>query len=150
MVAIIPAVKVATKYLPIALEVARQLDRQLRPHVLAYRLARSVDGYVARWDGEDRPHWVVFPSTDGPPLAAHPPMTERELGVVTRELDRSVLRHHRELPEARARDAVVSIRNAPAALRGKRHRRRDDAGDGATSPADVSDAGTSDAGEGGA
>ena len=58
-----PAIKVA----PLAFEVARQLDRQLRPHLLAYRLARDVDGLVGRWTSDVGGPWVVFARRDAEP-----------------------------------------------------------------------------------
>lgn len=124
MVAIGPALRVALKVAPIALEVTRQLDRQLRPHLLAYGAARSVDGYVGRWVGESGSHWVVFASPTDAPLKVFPPLSEVELDVVARELDRSTLRHHSELTEAKARDAALSIRSAPAKTLGRLRRDR--------------------------
>jgi hypothetical protein len=120
MVAFGPAVRVAVKVAPIAIEVARQVDRQLRPHVLAYRLARDVDGYVGRWTAQDAAHWLVFPDRSGPPLRAFPPLPPAELEAAHGQLDRVGLRHHSQLPEARARDAVASLRAGPARLRGRR------------------------------
>ncbi len=111
----------ALKYTPIALEAARQLDRQLRPHVLAYGSARDVGGYVARWTAGDGVHWVVFPERDAPPLRAFPPLSATELQIVDEQLDRSTLRHHRDLPEARVRETGTRIARTPGKLaRGRR------------------------------
>src|SRR6056297_2120458 len=93
----------ALRYSPIALEAARQLDRQLRPHLLAYGSARDVDGFVARWTTADGVHWIVFPDRQARPLRAFPPLTSAELEVVDEQLDRGTLRHHRDLPEARVK-----------------------------------------------
>lgn len=112
----------ALKYTPIAVEAARQLDRQLRPHVLAYGSARDVGGYVARWTAGDGVHWVVFPDTDAPPLRAFPPLSASELQVVDEQLDRTTLRHHADLPEARVRQTGSRLAQAP----GKLARRRQD------------------------
>jgi hypothetical protein len=120
VVAFGPAVRVAVKVAPLALEVARQVDRQLRPHVLAYRLARDVDGYVGRWSGSDVAHWLVFPSTSSPPLRAFPPLTPAELDAADRQLDRRGLTHHSDTPEARAKHLVANLRSGPARLRGRR------------------------------
>ena len=112
----------ALKYTPIALEAARQLDRQLRPHVLAYGSARDVGGYVARWTAGDGVHWVVFPERDAPPLRAFPPLSASELQVVDEQLDRTTLKHHGELPEARVRQTGTRLVQTP----GKLARRRRD------------------------
>jgi len=114
----------ALKYTPIALEVARQLDRQLRPHVLAYGSARDVDGYVARWTAADGVHWVVFPNETEAPLGAFPPLSEKELAVVHEQLDRGTLRHHAELPEARVKQTGSKLVTAPVRL--AQRRRGDD------------------------
>lgn len=106
----------ALKYTPIALEVARQLDRQLRPHVLAYGSARDVGGYVARWTADDGVHWVVFPEPDAPPLKAFPPLSDAELEVVAARLDRDTLRHHGDLPEAKVRSSGTKLVQAPRDL----------------------------------
>ena len=93
----------ALKYTPIVLEGARQLDRQLRPHLLAYGAARDVDGFVARWTATDGVHWVVFPDREARPLRAFPPLPKAELEVIDEQLDRSTLKHHADLPEARVK-----------------------------------------------
>lgn len=129
MVAVGPTLRLALKVAPIALEVTRQLDRQLRPHVLAYRRAREVDGYVGRWTGHAETHWLVFPGWNSPPLVAFPPLSEAELVLADRELDRTSLRHHRELPEARVGDGlrvvghgVKNVTTAPVDLARRRRR----------------------------
>ncbi len=101
MVAFGPAVRVAVKVAPVVIEVTRQLDRQLRPHVLAYRRAREVDGLVGSWTDQKATHWLVFVDRGGPPVVAFPPLTAAELALADRAIDRSGLRHHDELPEAR-------------------------------------------------
>jgi hypothetical protein len=106
----------ALRYSPIVLEAARQLDRQLRPHVLAYGSARDVGGYVGRWTADDGVHWIVFPERDAPPLKAFPPLTSTELQVVAEQLDRSTLKHHTELPEARVKQTGSRIAQTPAKL----------------------------------
>ena len=111
MVAWIPAARTAMKVAPFALEVARQLDRQLRPHVLAYRFARDVDGYVGRWTSGDGGHWVVFGRPEADLLRAFPPLPRGERELLERELDRSTLRHHSELPEAKV--AQTAARFSP-------------------------------------
>lgn len=111
----------ALKYTPIALEAARQLDRQLRPHVLAYGSARDVGGFVARWTAGDGVHWVVFPERDAPPLKAFPPLSATELQIIDEQLDRATLRSHRDLPEARVRETGTRIARTPGRLvRGQR------------------------------
>lgn len=109
MVAWVPVARTAVRVAPVALEVARQLDRQLRPHVLAYRFARSVDGWVARWSSSEGGHWVVFTRPEGGLLRAFPPLPPGEAEVAERELDRSILRHHDRLPEARVRDTAARL-----------------------------------------
>lgn len=106
----------ALKYTPIALEAARQLDRQLRPHVLAYGSARDVDGYVGRWTAADGVHWVVFPDEAAAPLRAFPPLSATELVVVDEQLARGTLRHHAELPEARVKQTGSKLVSGPAKL----------------------------------
>lgn len=106
MVAWIPAARTAMKVAPFAFEAARQLDRQLRPHVLAYRLARDVDGFVGRWTSSDGGHWVVFPRRDAEPLRSFPPLVKAETEIAASEIDRTSLRHHSELPEARVATAA--------------------------------------------
>jgi hypothetical protein len=108
-----PMLRYAIKFSPVAIEVARQLDRQLRPHVLAYRRAREVDGYVGRWTEESATHWLVFPRRNAEPVSAFPPMRIQELDLAHREIDRASLKHHSELPEARAGDRVRAIASAP-------------------------------------
>jgi hypothetical protein len=117
-----PAAALARKVaVPMAIEVARQVDRQLRPHVLAYRFARDIDGHVARWTGEKGPHFLVFSDIGGAPIRSFPPLAPAEAELADRELDRSLLRHHAELPEARLARAGESIAAVPGRLR-----RRDD------------------------
>ncbi|MEX0952671.1 MAG: hypothetical protein WDZ26_02440 [Nitriliruptoraceae bacterium] len=113
MVAIVPAVRLAMKFAPVAIGAARRLDRQLRPHVLAYRLAVTVDGVVGRWTTEKKTHWIVFPSPDGAPLRSFPRLDAAELAAANRELDRSALRHHSEMPEAKVRHAGEQALKAP-------------------------------------
>lgn len=122
MVAIGPAVRAAVKYGPVALEAARRLDKQLRPHVLAYSLASSVDGLVGRWTTERGTHWIVFAAADGPPLRAFPPLAEAELTLAGRELDRTALRHHGDMPEARVRQTTDRVVNVPSQISGKLRR----------------------------
>ena len=110
----------ALKYSPIALEAARQLDRQLRPHVLAYGAARDIDGYVGRWTAADGVHWVVFPDQDAPPLRAFPPVLDAELALIDEQLDRAGLRHHLDLPEARLKAQGSRVVTAPARLARRR------------------------------
>jgi hypothetical protein len=114
-----PLVRYAIKYSPVALEVARQLDRQLRPRLLAYRRAREVDGFVGRWTGASTTHWLVFPRQHAEPVAAFPPLAVEELDVVHRELDRASLRHHSDLPEARAGAKARSLAQAPKRAAGR-------------------------------
>jgi hypothetical protein len=113
MVAVGPLVRYAVKLSPIALEVARQLDRQLRPRVLAYRRAREMDGYVGRWTAASATHWLVFPRRHAEPVVAFPPLAVDELDLAHREIDRESLRHHSELPEARAGERARSLARAP-------------------------------------
>jgi len=108
--------KRALKYTPIVLEGARQLDRQLRPHLLAYGAARDVDGFVARWTATDGVHWVVFPDREARPLRAFPPLPAAELEVVDEQLDRSTLKHHGDLPEARAKATGSKLTAGPNRL----------------------------------
>jgi hypothetical protein len=108
-----PLLRYAIKYSPIAIEVARQLDRQLRPHVLAYRRAREVDGYVGRWTDESATHWLVFPRRNAEPVSAFPSLRIQDLDLAHREIDRTALKHHSELPEARAGDTFRAIASAP-------------------------------------
>ena len=122
MVAWFPLARRAYKAAPVAMEVARRVDREIRPHLLAYRLAHDIDGYVTRWTGADGRHWLVFARTDGPAVRAFPPLPPGEDELVERELDRSQLRHHSELPEARFRqqtDTVISLPGRLAARVGR-------------------------------
>lgn len=121
MVAIGPAFRVAVKVAPIVLEATRQLDRQLRPHVLAYRRARDIDGYVGRWTATSGTHWLVFPDRYGWPVVAFPPLTAGELEDAARSIDRAGLRHHQDLPEARVGDRVRAVTHVPQRLRGRGH-----------------------------
>ncbi len=122
MVAWVPLTRAAFKFAPIALELGRQLDRQLRPHVLAYRFARDIDGYVARWSPGKTAHWVVFARPDAAPLRAFPPLPDTEVVVVARELDRGTLRHHTQLPEARVKHGAGSVVTAPGRVAGRLRR----------------------------
>jgi hypothetical protein len=108
-----PLVRYAIKFSPVVIEVARQLDRQLRPHLLAYRRAREVDGYVGRWTDESATHWLVFPRRNAEPVSAFPPLRIQELDLAHREIDRATLKHHAELPEARAGERARLIAQAP-------------------------------------
>lgn len=119
-----PAVRLAVRYAPVAIEVARQLDKQLRPHVLAYRHAREIDGYIARWTTDDGTHWVVFPDRQAAPVAAFPPIADAELAELAALLDRAVLQHHLELPEARIGAGVRTVSQAPQLLLRRRPRPR--------------------------
>jgi hypothetical protein len=110
MVAWFPAAKTAMKVAPFALEAARQLDRQLRPHLLAYRVARDIDGFVGRWTSDEGAHWVVFATREVPLLRAFPPLPVGEVQLLETALDRAQLRHHTDLPEGRVRDKAVHLR----------------------------------------
>lgn len=114
----------ALRYSPIVLQGARQLDRQLRPHVLAYGSARDIDGFVARWTTADGVHWVVFPDRQARPLRAFPPLTSAELEVVDEQLDRGTLKHHQDLPEARVKQTGSKLAQTPGKL--VQRRRLDD------------------------
>jgi hypothetical protein len=114
--AIGPAVRVAIKVAPVALEAARQLDRKIRPHVNAYQLARSIDGYVGSWTDGEGTHWVVFPDRDTTPIRAFPPLRADELVLVDEQIDRATLRHHAELPEAQVRQKAQQVVEAPGRL----------------------------------
>ncbi|MFO7961992.1 MAG: hypothetical protein R6U94_13720 [Nitriliruptoraceae bacterium] len=103
----------ALRYSPIVLQGARQLDRQLRPHVLAYGSARDIDGFVARWTTADGVHWVVFPDRQARPLRAFPSLTSAELEVVDEQLDRGTLKHHQDLPEARVKQTGSKLAQTP-------------------------------------
>jgi hypothetical protein len=132
MVAWIPAARTAMKVAPFALEIARQLDRQLRPHVLAYQFARSVDGWVGKWTSPEGGHWLVFNHPSGEMLRAFPPLKRSEAELVEREFDRGTLEHHSDLPEAKVRDAAMAIRSGPG-----RTRRRLTGGEGEDEVIDV-------------
>jgi hypothetical protein len=114
-----PLARGAWKYAPVVLEAARQVDRKVRPHIRAYQLARSVDGFVGSWTDGEGTHWVVFPSRAGKPLRAFPPLTDAELAVVHRQLDRDKLRSHRELPEEAVRSRAEQAGQLPARLLGR-------------------------------
>lgn len=116
MVAWFPFARRAFRAAPVAMEVARRVDREVRPHLLAYRLAEDVDGYVARWTGAKGRHWLVFARPDGPPVRAFPPLLMDEEKLVERELDRTKLRHHSELPEARLKQQGTSVASLPGRL----------------------------------
>jgi hypothetical protein len=128
MVAIGPAVRVAIKVAPVALEVARQLDQKVRPHVRAYQLARSSGGVVGSWTVDDGTHWVVFNHVGGHPLQAFPPLSEAQLEMAAREIDRSTLKPHTELPEHRVKQGVERVGDVSTGL-AARVRRRGDAPD---------------------
>lgn len=113
MVAVGPLVRYAIRFSPVVLEVARQVDRQLRPRVLAYRRAREVDGFVGRWTAASATHWLVFPRRDAEPVVAFPSLTEEELDLAHRQIARETLRHHTQLPEARAGERARSLAQAP-------------------------------------
>jgi hypothetical protein len=120
-----PAAALARKVaVPVAIEVARQVDRQLRPHILAYRFARDIDGYVGRWTSEQGPHFVVFSTVHGAMVRAFPPLPVGEADLMHAELDRGLLRHHAELPEARLVRAGGTLAAAPGRMR--RHRDDED------------------------
>lgn len=108
--------RTAMRAAPVAVEVARQLDRHLRPHVRAYQLARSVDGYVGSWTDGDGTHWVVFPDRGGAPLRAFPPLDDRELATVHRRIDRATLRSHHDLPEGLVRQRAERAAALPVRL----------------------------------
>lgn len=97
---------------PVAIEVARQVDRQVRPHILAYRFARDVDGYVGRWTSDDGTHYVVFPRRDGRVLKAFPPLPDGEVPQVEAELDRAALTHHDDLAEAKLKRSSAAVADA--------------------------------------
>lgn len=130
MVAFRPVLRTAAKVTPVALEVGRQVDRQLRPHVLAYRLARDVDGYVGRWTADGATHWVVFARPDAAaPVRVFPPVSDAEVAALAVAIDRAGLRHHTSLPEARARDASQRLAGVTRAF-GDRALRRGGGRDG--------------------
>ncbi|MFP4636540.1 MAG: hypothetical protein ACLFRD_11815 [Nitriliruptoraceae bacterium] len=108
--------RTAIKVAPIATTVVRQVDRQLRPHVLAYRLARDVDGYVGRWTSDHGNHYAVFARRDSDVLRVFPPLTAGEVEALERDIDRSALRHHSELTEARVGEAGSRVAQAPGNL----------------------------------
>ncbi|MCC5947114.1 MAG: hypothetical protein JJT89_01550 [Nitriliruptoraceae bacterium] len=109
--------------IPVSIEVARQLDRQLRPHVLAYRLARDVDGYVGRWTSDDGPHYVVFPARDGHPLKAFPPLPDGEVAILDAQLDRTALTHHADLAEAKIKRSGTAVADAARRVTPRRRSR---------------------------
>jgi hypothetical protein len=126
MPAIGPAIRVAIKVAPVALEVARQLDQKVRPHVRAYQLARSAGGVVGSWTVEDGTHWVVFNHAGGRPLQAFPPLTEAQLEMAAREIDRSTLKPHTELPEHAVKQRIEKVGDVSAGLAARVRRRGDD------------------------
>jgi hypothetical protein len=113
MVAWFPITRTALKLAPVALEVARQVDRQLRPHVLAYRRAKEIDGYVGSWTAERATHWLVFPRRRSEPVVAFPPLPVGELDLAHREIDREALKHHSDLPEAKLVQRAGAIKQSP-------------------------------------
>jgi hypothetical protein len=117
-----PTIRYAIKFAPVALEAARQVDRKVRPHLRAYQLARSVDGVVGSWTANDGTHWVVFNDVDGHPLEAFPPLASRELETAAREIDRSTLKPHTELPEHQVRAKLEQAGETTAGLVAKRRR----------------------------
>lgn len=121
MVAWIPLARRAVKFAPVALEVGRQVDRQVRPHLLAYRKASEIDGHVGRFtDDEGATHWVVFRTPGGDPVASFPPLSSRELARAGAQLDHRRLAHHSELPEAKALGVAQGVARLPKRVRGRR------------------------------
>ncbi|MFA9431768.1 hypothetical protein [Egicoccus sp. AB-alg2] len=108
-----PLLKRGWAMAPVVIEVARQVEKQVGPHVRAWQLANSVDGWVGRWTDHAGAHWVVFKSPDAPPLQAFPPLSDAELRRAGQDLDRAQLRHHRELPEAIAIERLQQLRRFP-------------------------------------
>jgi hypothetical protein len=96
--------------------------------VRAYHLARSSGGVVGSWTVEDGTHWVVFSHSGGHPLQAFPPLSAAQLEMAAREIDRSTLKPHTELPEHRVRQGVERVGDVSAGL-ASRVRRRGDAPD---------------------
>ena len=124
MAAWFPLARRAVRVAPVAMRVARQVEREVRPHLLAYRAAQDVDGYVGRWTGAKGRHWLVFSRPDGPLTRAFPPLPGNEDRVVEQELDRAQLRHHSDLPEARFRqqaENVTALTGRVAARLGRGH-----------------------------
>jgi hypothetical protein len=115
-----PMVRTAFKVAPIAFQVARKLDRQVRPHLRAYRLAHEVDGFVAGWTSDHGPHWIVFARRNADPLRSFPPLPSGELDMVGQELDRSILRHHSELMEAKVRERTSRVVDVSSRVAGRR------------------------------
>ena len=123
--------RTAIKVAPIATSVVRQVDRQVRPHVLAYRLARDVDGYVGRWTSDEGNHYAVFARRDSAALRVFPPLPAADVEALEDEIDRSGLRHHTELAEAKVRDTTSRAMHLPADVSARFRRGR---GDGPTPP----------------
>lgn len=116
--------RAAMKAAPVALEVVRQVDRRVRPHVRAYQLARAVDGYVGSWTDPEGVHWVVFPDRDAKPLRAFPPLSDRELETVHDRIDRETLRSHHDLPEELVRRRAEDAAALPSRVLGRGERPR--------------------------
>ena len=116
--------RTAIKVAPIATSVARRVDRQLRPHVLAYQLARDVDGYVGRWTSDEGNHYGVFARRDSPALRVFPPLPAADVTALESEIDRAALRHHSELAEAKVHDTTVRVRQLPADVSARLRRGR--------------------------
>ncbi|MFA9444582.1 hypothetical protein [Egicoccus sp. AB-alg6-2] len=116
MPSLFPFLRRGWAFAPVVIEVARQADRHVRPHVRAWQLAEAVDGWVGRWTDNDGTHWVVFKQPDAPPLQAFPALRDAELARAGRELDRNGLKRHDELPEATAMRQVERVRELPQKL----------------------------------
>ena len=108
--------RTAIKVAPIATSVARRVDRQLRPHVLAYQLARDVDGYVGRWTSDEGNHYAVFARRDSSALRIFPPLPADDVTALEYEIDRGSLRHHSQLAEARVRDTTSRVARFPSEM----------------------------------
>ena len=122
-----PMVKRGWAMAPVVIEVARQVEKQVGPHVRAWQLATSVDGYVGRWTDHAGTHWVVFKDVKSAPVQAFPPLSDADLSRAGRDLDPSALRHHQDLPEAtalararRLRERSGGLTRLPARVRTRR------------------------------
>ena len=111
-----PLIRRGWKMAPVVIEAARQADRRVRPHLRAWQLATDVDGWIGRWTDHDGTHWVVFKQPEAPPLQAFPPLRDAELERAGRELDRSGLKKHDQMPEATAMRQVSRVRDLPGRL----------------------------------
>ncbi|GGI08010.1 hypothetical protein [Egicoccus halophilus] len=123
MPSLLPLIRRGWAFAPVVVEVARQVEKQVGPHVRAWQLASAVDGLVGRWTDRHGTHWVVFADADAAPLEAFPPLRDADLRRAGEELDRSGLRRHDELPEATALHQLQRVRELPELLA----RRRGDA-----------------------